>query len=223
MQFGVLTQAGVDPETVKIYQGFAQEIDNLEILAHAEVEQLRRETMPPYVDAKVHKRLSDAAVAIQTYTDKLTALDKGELAQLRAQIPTEPECSELQENTQTAKDLFVLQSLGAEVLNDLLKLRLVYLDALEANTVGVIMAIERDPMNRGIRALQPDDLARGRAVRGLTAAPEIARKIERLELLRRTHASRIATALTRLRRVGWRPPDALEEMAGIRQTSESNG
>jgi hypothetical protein len=75
-------------------------------------------------------------------------------------------------------------------------------------------AIERDPMGRAGRALSDQDRHRGRVARGLSASPDLQRRIDGYEGMVRRYRQRFGALRRHLEGEGWMPPDPLIQMAG---------
>jgi hypothetical protein len=206
--------AAVDADHRKYYDGDMQQLDAIESQALAAISRLRQELRPEFVQPKIQAVAEEALQRLEPFEVNRVARLEAELGRLQAQVPTEAPLSEIAENTAVLRDLYVLNSLGAEVLNDPLKLRITYLQALEERNLHVLLAIERDPLNRSRQALRTEDVHRGRMLRGLTAAPHLQRKLDAYQAMIGRYRSRFRQLERHLQGEGWTGSDPLVLQAG---------
>jgi hypothetical protein len=205
--------AAVDPEHLKFFDVDMQTLDALEGQTLRKIAQVKRETRPEFQAAKVQALGDEALAKVPEYERARVIILEKELARLRGQVPREPVLSELAQNTDMLRTVYVLSQLGSDVLNDPLALKVAYLNAADRGNVHVVTAIERDPMGRAERALTEEDLQRGKALRNLVASPELAQKISAYEGLVRRYEARFARMQRRLQGEGWSPGDQIAELA----------
>jgi hypothetical protein len=180
----------------------------------AAISRLRQELRPEFVQPKIQAVAEEALKRLEPFEANRVSRLEGELGRLLGQVPKEPTLSPIEENSQVLRDLFVLTALGAELLADPLRLRIAYLDALQTGNLHVAGAIERDPMGRAGRALSDQDRHRGRVARGLSASPDLQRRIDGYEGMVRRYRQRFGALRRHLEGEGWMPPDPLIQMAG---------
>jgi hypothetical protein len=206
--------AAVDADHRKYYDGDMAQLDALESQTLAAISRLRQELRPEFVAPKIQALAEEALKRLEPFEDHRVSRLAVELQRLQGQIPQEPVLTEVQENTAVMRDLYVLNALGAEVLGDPLKLRLAYLSALEQKHVHILLAVERDPLARGRAVLSAEDLQRGRAVRGLTAHPELQARIDGYQRLIARYEARMGSLRRHLAAEGWQALDPLVLQAG---------
>jgi hypothetical protein len=201
--------AAVDADHRKYYDGDMAQLDALESQTLAAISRLRQELRPEFVQPKIQALAEEALKRLEPFeTNRLSRLE-GELQRLQREIPQEAVRSELAENTQTVRDLYVLSQIGAEVLGDPLQLRLAYLQAVEQRNIHVMLALERDPMDRSRQCLTDEDRRRGRIARGLSASPDLQRKIDGYETIIARYRSRFRQLQRHLAAEGWQALDPL--------------
>jgi hypothetical protein len=206
--------AAVDADHRKYYDGDMQQLDEIESQTLATISRLRQELRPEFVQPKIQAVAEEALKRLEPFeANRLSRLET-ERQRLQSQVPTEVPLTEVAENTAVMRDLYILNALGSDLLSDPLRLRVVYLDAVAAGNLHMIRAIERDPLGRGRRALTDQDLRRGRIARGLSASPDLQRKLDAYEVMIQRYRGRMASLRRHLQAEGWVASDPLIDMAG---------